>query len=57
MINMIYMKNIDIDIYVENLIVESIGVCNDPSCKYVYLGRKRYFNRSNPVDLIRYAQN
>ncbi|MDM0611624.1 hypothetical protein QTH09_11365 [Clostridium perfringens] len=40
MINMIYMKNIDIDIYVENLIVESIGVCNDSSCEDVYLGIK-----------------
>ncbi|EJT6499302.1 hypothetical protein [Clostridium perfringens] len=40
MINMIYMKNIDIYIYVENLIVESIGVCNDSSCEYVYLGIK-----------------
>ena len=47
MINMIYMKNIDIDIYVENLIIESIGVCNGPSCEYVCLGRKRYLNRSD----------
>ena len=54
---MIYMRNIDIDIYVGNLIVESITVSNDSSCEYLYLGRKRYFNRSSPVDLIRYAQN
>lgn len=48
------MKNIDIDVYINTLDIKynTIGHLNSPSSEYIYIGRKRYFNRNDQESTV-----